>query len=635
MPLVSQSRSDSRGKGTAVVTIERTDSEPTPAGFPSPFDVPTPSDCEGWEEMYAYHMLFAQDRREQEEGRFWFQNGLHVAEPMYPFDVVVMDSAVVALNQASARLFVIPPSLGVEYRVLNGYAYNSANSVTDEATLERRAELFARRGGYYYEHWDELYTHWVEKVEAATQELKALEVPELSEVEDEAIVTEGRGVGSSHLLLVAYDRLLQGLDRIFQYHFEFLNLGYGAYLVFYELCRQAFPDIDDQMIAKMVAGIDVLVLRPDEELKRLARLAIELGVEEGVKAAGDEDALRATLSSSTAGTRWLTDFDKTKEPWFYFSYGSGVFYHHHRSWIDDTTLPIATIGYYIERLESGEDISRPYAAILAERERITAEYQALLSEEARGTFDESLALARTVFPFVENHNFYIDHRYMTLFWNKSREFGRLLAAHGFLVDGEDVFYLRTDEVRSALEELRLSWSSAGAGTARGPRFWPPIVERRKEILGALRRWSPPPALGQVPDDVTEPMTVMLWGIGNERVREWLSGDSDSGVVSGIPASPGMAEGRACLIFGPEELGEIREGDILVAPSTSTSWTPIFGKIAAAVLDVGGIMSHAAIVAREYSLPAVVGTGTATRRIKTGDHIRVDAGAGIVTILEQA
>ena len=97
----------------------------------------------------------------------------------------------------------------------------------------------------------------------------------------------------------------------------------------------------------------------------------------------------------------------------------------------------------------------------------------------------------------------------------------------------------------------------------------------------------------------------------------------------------MAEGRARLIFGPDELGEIREGDILVAPSTSTSWTPVFGKIAAAVLDVGGIMSHAAIVAREYSLPAVVGTGTATKRIKTGDRIRVDAGTGIVTILDRA
>jgi pyruvate,water dikinase len=75
------------------------------------------------------------------------------------------------------------------------------------------------------------------------------------------------------------------------------------------------------------------------------------------------------------------------------------------------------------------------------------------------------------------------------------------------------------------------------------------------------------------------------------------------------------------------LAEIEDGEILVAPTTATGLTPVFCKIAAAVLDVGGIMSHAAIVAREYGLPAVVGTGIATRRIKTGDRVRVDADAG--------
>ena len=70
--------------------------------------------------------------------------------------------------------------------------------------------------------------------------------------------------------------LLEGVDRIFQYHFEFLTLGYEAYLVFYERCRAAFPDVSDQTIAKMLSGIDVLVLRPDDELRRLARFALDL-----------------------------------------------------------------------------------------------------------------------------------------------------------------------------------------------------------------------------------------------------------------------------------------------------------------------------------------------------------------------
>jgi pyruvate, water dikinase len=601
--------------------------------FPSPFDVAIPPGCEGWEEMYPYHAVFSEDRRSSDEERFWFQDALHSPEPFCPFECVWFDYAVVALNQASARVFAVPPSLGIEYRLLNGYQYASANLVTDEEELGRRAELFTRRGGHYYRNWGELYKRWVEKVERTNQELELLVVPELPELEDEAVVTEARGVGSSYELLIAYDRLLEAIDLIFQYHFELLNLGYGAYLVFYELCREAFPDIPDQTIARMVSGIDLLVLRPDEELKRLASRALELGVNEAVVGATDEAALRDDLVGTETGARWLADFDETKSRWFYFSYGTGV-YHHHRSWIDDTSLPIAAIGAYIRRLEEGEDISRPVAAVCAERERITGEYRALLSEEMRRPFDERLALARTVFPFVENHQFYIEHRFLTIFWNKVREFGALLARGGFLADLEDVFYLRHGEVRDALEELRLQWSSGGAGVARGPGYWPPIVERRKSIHQAMRDWAPPPALGRVSETFTDPVTVMLWGITEERVEEWLSSVDGAGgrTLTGFAGSPGVAEGVARVILRPDQLGELERGEILVAPSTSTSWTPVFGTIAAAVLDSGGIMCHAAIVAREYGLPAVIGTGSATKRIKTGDRLRVDADSGVVEIL---
>jgi pyruvate, water dikinase len=604
----------------------------TRSGFPSPFDVQIPPGCEGWEELYAYHAVFHEDRRAFDESRFWFQDGLHWAEPYHPFDAVALDFLVVAFNQASARLFAIPPSLGAEYRLLNGYVYLSPSSVTDEATLAQRADQFPRRGGYYYEHWDDLYARWLEKVEQEAQTLDSLVVPELPELEDEAIVREGRGWGSSHALVLAYDRLLQGLDRVCQYHCEFLNLGYAAYLLFYELCRQAFPGIADQTIAKMVSGVDVVLLRPDDELRRLARRALELEVAEKVKSAVGEVELRAALGELDEGRQWLSDFEKSKHPWFNFSYGNGM-YHYHRSWIDDATLPIATIGSYIARLELGEDISRPYAAVSAERDRVIAEYRELLPEETRQAFDEQLALARTVFPFIENHNFYIDHWYFTLFWNKVREFGALLAEYGFVADPEDVFYLRHDEVRSALEEVRISWSGGGSAAVRGPAHWPRVVARRKSIYEGMRQWAPPPALGQVPEEIAEPAVIMLWGITTERVRSWLASSDGEGRLTGVPGSPGVATGKARVIQRPDQLGELQEGEILVAPATSPSWTPVFGKIAAAVMDTGGIMCHAAIVAREYGLPAIVGTGTATKAIKTGDRLHVDATAGVVTILD--
>ena len=183
---------------------------------------------------------------------------------------------------------------------------------------------------------------------------------------------------------------------------------------------------------------------------------------------------------------------------------------------------------------------------------------------------------------------------------------------------------------SALDELVLTWATGGE--ALGPKHWPPIVARRKQLLERLSGWTPPPALGVAPEAVTDPMTIMLWGVTTERVREWARQQDGGAELRGAPASPGQVEGVARVVRSLEELAAVREGEILVCGSTSPAWAPIFSKIKATVTDVGGVMSHAAIVCREYGLPAVVGTGRATAQIRSGQKIRVDGAEGLVTIL---
>ena len=213
-----------------------------------------------------------------------------------------------------------------------------------------------------------------------------------------------------------------------------------------------------------------------------------------------------------------------------------------------------------------------------------------------------------VFPYVESHNFYVEHWYHTIFWNKVREFGALLARHDFVEDAEDIFYLQRHEVSDALVDLRLAWAAGSEGRGAGLL----AADRRRGARRSWRRcgsWTPPPALGAVPEAITEPMTIMLWGITTERVREWAAADrGDGATLSGFAGSAGTVEGPARVVLDVARLGELQDGEILVAPVTSPSWTPVFGKIAAAVSDIGGMMSHAAIVSREYGVPAVVGTG---------------------------
>jgi len=163
-----------------------------------------------------------------------------------------------------------------------------------------------------------------------------------------------------------------------------------------------------------------------------------------------------------------------------------------------------------------------------------------------------------------------------------------------------------------------------------------IGAERKALVEVLATWSPPPALGPIPEALNDPAVKLLWGITSDTVKAWAqAADPISGQIPGFAASPGVVEGIARVLSSVNEIDQIEGDEILVCPVTSPSWGPVFGKIKAAVSDSGGMMSHAAIVAREYGMPAVVGTGSATKKIRTGDLVRVDGGEGVVTVLERA
>jgi pyruvate,water dikinase len=581
--------------------------------------------------MYPYYAMFDERRRDTDEPRFWFWNSMHFPVPMPAFDAICIDSPYQAVGTWQNRVFAVPPAMGIDYRIVNGYVYISGNPVTDPDQIAERADFFQKRAGHYFANWSELYGKWKDKMRALIGELEELQVPQLPKYEsDEVALGEDRNT-AFYELLDAYGRVLRLGDLMWQHHFEFLLLGYGAYATFAEFCKGNLPDIPDQHIAQMVAGIDVLLFRPDAELRRLAHLAIDTGVDGAFVEGRTPQEIESELVSSEAGRAWLSELEKVKDPWFNMATGDGL-YHYYRSWLDDPSIPYASLIGHVHALRAGEEITRPTEEIERERERLASEYEALLEKEVRGAFNELLSLSRTVFPYVEEHKFFCDYWFLTRWWNKIREFGALLAEHGFLEDGEDIFQLTRHEVASAFDELVLTWATGGR--ALGPAHWPPIVARRKQILERLSEWTPPPALGVTPEAVTDPMTIMLWGVTTERVQEWARQQDGGHVLNGAAASPGVVEGAARVVRSVDQVADIRDGEILVCGSTSPAWAPIFSKITATVTDVGGVMSHAAIVCREYGLPAVVGTGRATSQIRTGQRIRVDGGAGTVTLLAE-
>jgi phosphohistidine swiveling domain-containing protein len=196
-----------------------------------------------------------------------------------------------------------------------------------------------------------------------------------------------------------------------------------------------------------------------------------------------------------------------------------------------------------------------------------------------------------------------------------REIGRRLVEAGAIAERDDVFWLKQEEVK------------AGAGALdanEAPQDYRGQVAERRATWEREAKVTPPVVL-----PIKGGMRFM--GFDVSRWMPALSNQPAGDIIKGQAASPGRVTGVACVIHGPGEFGQMRQGGILVAKITTPAWTPLFALASGIVTDVGGPLSHSSIVAREYQIPAVLGTGVATERIKSGQRITVDGDGGVVKI----
>jgi pyruvate,water dikinase len=293
---------------------------------------------------------------------------------------------------------------------------------------------------------------------------------------------------------------------------------------------------------------------------------------------------------------------------------------------------------YIDLLKKGQNLDKPMKEVLAERDRVTAEYRSLIkSDEDKATFDTLLATARKAAHYTEDHDFYVENWSHTVFYKKFREFGQIMVDHGVIKEKDDIYFMNRFEVPEVLHDIIASWYCGVAPYGR--EYWPPKIARRKAIFEKFKQWQAPEALGPAPDDFTNPVMINEYGFDNDTIERWLGAqDMDKSKITqlkGYAGSAGIVEGVARVCLSVEDLGKIGKGDILVAPSINPAWSAYFPNVLGVVTDIGGIFGHAAIVAREYKLPAVVATGTATKVIMTGDRIRVNGDTGVVDIVGRA
>jgi pyruvate,water dikinase len=277
------------------------------------------------------------------------------------------------------------------------------------------------------------------------------------------------------------------------------------------------------------------------------------------------------------------------------------------SWEDNPALLLAEVRKRL--VERGDDPEVLRVRLRAQAESRAGQMRERLRDrpEELQRFEDALALALDVGPLTEGHNYWLDRMLQANAHRFAIRVGRRLVEAGVLAAPGHVFFLHSDEIPEAL---------------RNPRNLRSLIAQRR---AEHQRWGevrPPRYLGR-PPQTSQP---------NRFEPPPVEQPAEGELLRGIGASPGIVRGRARITLSSDDFERVEAGDVLVCPSSNPSWVPLFGIIAGLVTNTGGALSHAAVVAREFGVPAVVGTGEATRRLRDGQLVEVDGTVGEVRLL---
>jgi phosphohistidine swiveling domain-containing protein len=412
------------------------------------------------------------------------------------------------------------------------------------------------------------------------------------------------------------DDTVARLSRLWEIHFLLLFPMLLAISEFDELHREVMGSEGSFDSYRLLQGFDNLTVDGSRALWDLSRRA--LGSPQVLSVLGDSEpaGVLAALEASPEGVAFLADLraylaeygQRSNDP---IDLGEP-------SWIEDPTPVITTLREYIEQPD--RDVAGERAALVAERERAITAARVRLAGYPRPVaeqWESLLRAAQVATVLTEDHAYWIDLCGLYQARRVVVEVGRRLADGGAITVADDVVYLTLDEVREALE-------------GRPARNVLAILASRKAEMEYFRTITPPPALGSAPpeseddDPLSRAMAKFMGGA--------VPTATEPGVVLGTAGSPGVVRGTAKVVLSLGDAGKLQPGDILVTEYTGPWWTPLFGVAGALVTDFGGVLSHCAIVAREFGIPAVVGTGSSTITLVDGQLIEVDGDQGIVRII---
>ena len=535
----------------------------------------------------------------EDESLFWRLNRMHTPEPLTPMDELFWGYVWQGVSTVT-RIYDIP--VRTRTRRINTYMYMTILPVAPpgdgmEAQRERSdaklRAVFARIGNLW----------------------KLDLFPEVKQYLDDWQSFDLPGASMAGLQ-AHFDQTVARHIRLWEIHFLVVLPKHIVVSMFDDLCRDLFGSENSFEGYQLLRGFDNKTLEAARALWGLSRAALAspeaLQVLEETSTAQVLDALEQTpggLAFHGELQAFLKEYGQLSDKPVQLNTPG---------WIKDPAPVIKNLKDYITQPD--RDMEAELSALAEEREDLVAEARQRLDGYPQPVVEEFeflLKAAQEATVVGEDHNFWIDFCAIYQVRRVLLEFGRRFAEAGVVDRSEDTLFLTPDELRE---------------TAQAP----PRIDRRRLVAGRraemdyYRTIQPPGMLGTAP--AGPPPDLPLFRALGKFFGPPPEPQTEPGVLRGSAGSPGTARGPAKVVRSLAEAAKLQPGDILVAETTSAPWTPLFATAAAIVTDAGGVLSHCAVVAREFRIPAVVGTGLATATIRDGQFLEVNGDTGVVRVL---
>jgi phosphohistidine swiveling domain-containing protein len=416
-------------------------------------------------------------------------------------------------------------------------------------------------------------------------------------------------VSDGEIVAYIHDLVLVTASRLLNYDFLMIALIRLTYQALTSLLERYFGEETEEIRSKLISGVTGNVtMETNKRIWDLARVAkASPAVRDALQRYGDRE-LKAQLEQTPEGREFLDALQHFLSEYGHREIRMDILY---PTWGEDATPVLSFIRGYLSADEA-QSPHRQQARLVAQRQELTQAVTERLKQDLRGRVLIT-PIFRWVLSMTQTHTRERDTMHFELtrlfpaFRRLLLELGRRWRERGLIDERDDIFFLtleELDEIAAAPRSMQVTVQARRAEfEANKHRPWPDIVRGTEEIYSAA-------SAGTAPEAAAE------------------------GQLRGVAGSPGLVTGVARVIRAPEEFDRFHNGEILVAPLTNPVWTPLFAMAGGLVTEVGGILSHGAIVAREYGIPAVMSVAGATKQVRDGQRITVDGNKGLVYMAEE-